>query len=218
MRRSERTGLNAVLQVGEFAFVLLSLASQLGLVNTRLGMLLLGVTAISLMMTPLVLGFASRLIDSDHAPIPSVRAWLLYTPVPGKRCMRRVTAAYIVSSHCCCVRLCTCHLQPTSGGTSSGSIVYQLHIAFRFVLHQAYSMSLQGDRGRSASANGRLEGQRADAHQCMQEDDLQPIGRDLESQRHARSSEKQKVDEVNVVELSSSEHRHAQSRHPRPHP
>lgn len=55
--------------------MLLSLASQLGLVNTRLGMLLLGVTAISLMMTPVVLNVAARLMaDTEFAALPGVRS------------------------------------------------------------------------------------------------------------------------------------------------
>lgn len=52
-------------QVGEFAFVLLTLASQLGLINNRLAMLLLGITAISLLTTPLVLSLTLHLLNPD---------------------------------------------------------------------------------------------------------------------------------------------------------
>ena len=57
-------------QVGEFAFVLLSLASQLGLISNRLSMLLLGVTAISLLTTPLVLSMTVHVLNPDgHASV-----------------------------------------------------------------------------------------------------------------------------------------------------
>eukprot|EP00892_Ulva_mutabilis_P000016 jgi/Ulvmu1/10014/UM059_0063.1 len=67
-------------QVGEFAFVLLSLASQLGLISNRLSMLLLGVTAISLLTTPLVLNMTVHVLNPDsHASI------LPSTSAPGGR-------------------------------------------------------------------------------------------------------------------------------------
>lgn len=61
-------------QIGEFAFVLLSRASALGLVHHRLYLLLLGTTALSLVTTPVVfylmphmvrLGVRSRFLLPD---------------------------------------------------------------------------------------------------------------------------------------------------------
>ncbi|KAK9821251.1 hypothetical protein WJX74_001923 [Apatococcus lobatus] len=55
-------------QIGEFAFVLLSVASQLGLMPHQVYMLLMGVTAISLLLTPMLLGFSQKyliLAESD---------------------------------------------------------------------------------------------------------------------------------------------------------
>lgn len=74
--RREAAKPGACVQVGEFAFVLLSLASQLGLISNRLSMLLLGVTAISLLTTPLVLSMAVHVLNPDgHAPtLPSTSA------------------------------------------------------------------------------------------------------------------------------------------------
>ena len=65
------------LQVGEFAFVMLSLASQLGLISARLSMLLLGVTAISLLTTPIVFTLA-------HAFLPREAALCLPLVTPTK--------------------------------------------------------------------------------------------------------------------------------------
>lgn len=81
-------------QVGEFAFVLLSLASQLGLISNRLSMLLLGVTAISLLTTPLVLSMAVHVLNPDgHAPtLPS-------TSVPGVRKGESCDAGVAVCEH-----------------------------------------------------------------------------------------------------------------------
>jgi hypothetical protein len=62
-------------QVGEFAFVLLSLASQLGLINNRLAMLLLGITAISLLTTPLVLSVTMYILNPETS--------LPYTSIGG---------------------------------------------------------------------------------------------------------------------------------------
>ena len=56
--------------MGEFAFVLLSLASQLGLINNRLAMLLLGITAISLLTTPLVLSLTLHALNPDAGVLP----------------------------------------------------------------------------------------------------------------------------------------------------
>ena len=75
------------LQVGEFAFVLLSLASQLGLISTHLSMLLLGVTAISLLTTPLVFTLAHHVLPRETAvclPIasPSSSAIKRHTSLP----------------------------------------------------------------------------------------------------------------------------------------
>jgi hypothetical protein len=58
-----------LLQVGEFAFVLLSLASNLGLINSRLSMLLLGVTAISLLTTPIVFALAHSVLPRETAVV-----------------------------------------------------------------------------------------------------------------------------------------------------
>ena len=66
------------LQVGEFAFVMLSLATQLGLIPARLSMLLLGVTAISLLTTPLVFTLA-------HHVLPRETAGLLPLASPGPK-------------------------------------------------------------------------------------------------------------------------------------
>ena len=59
-----------LVQVGEFAFVLLSLASQLRLINNRLAMLLLGITAISLLTTPLVLSLSLHVLKPDVGALP----------------------------------------------------------------------------------------------------------------------------------------------------
>ncbi|CAK0783762.1 hypothetical protein CVIRNUC_006962 [Coccomyxa viridis] len=62
-------------QIGEFAFVLLSVASQLGLLPYQVYMLLMGITALSLLITPFLLQ-ACRHILQDGAdtlsPLPSV--------------------------------------------------------------------------------------------------------------------------------------------------
>ncbi|KAK9819825.1 hypothetical protein WJX72_002802 [[Myrmecia] bisecta] len=57
-------------QIGEFAFVLLSVASQLGLMPYQVYMLLMGVTALSLLITPFLLQATNRyllLADADGA-------------------------------------------------------------------------------------------------------------------------------------------------------
>lgn len=71
-------------QVGEFAFVLLSLASQLGLISNRLSMLLLGVTAISLLTTPLVLSMALRVLP-EAGVAPSMSSQGSRKVEPGAR-------------------------------------------------------------------------------------------------------------------------------------
>lgn len=70
-------------QIGEFAFILLSVASELNLVANNVYMLLMGVTALSLLVTPLLLQLSTRvqphvravslaLADVELAPAPLV--------------------------------------------------------------------------------------------------------------------------------------------------
>jgi hypothetical protein len=54
-------------QVGEFAFVLLSLATSSGLISSRLSMFLLGVTAFSLLTTPIVFSLAHYVLPRETA-------------------------------------------------------------------------------------------------------------------------------------------------------
>jgi len=53
--------------IGEFSFVLLSMANQLKLLSPQLYMLLLGVTAMSLLTTPPVIMLSSRLLQNDSS-------------------------------------------------------------------------------------------------------------------------------------------------------
>lgn len=50
-------------QIGEFAFVLLSVASQLGLLPYQVYMLLMGITALSLLLTPFLLQASMRILQ-----------------------------------------------------------------------------------------------------------------------------------------------------------
>jgi hypothetical protein len=67
LRMGTQPPTTTAVQVGEFAFVLLSLATQLGLITSRLSMLLLGVTAISLLTTPIVFTLAHHILPREAA-------------------------------------------------------------------------------------------------------------------------------------------------------
>jgi Kef-type K+ transport system membrane component KefB len=58
--------------VGEFAFILLSMAWQLGIVSPQVYELLLGITALSLLTTPLIILLCARLLrasaDGSYSP------------------------------------------------------------------------------------------------------------------------------------------------------
>ena len=76
------------MQVGEFAFVLLSLATSSGLITSRLSMFLLGVTAISLLTTPIVFTIAHYVLPRETAaclPLssPSVKRMTSLDGPPG---------------------------------------------------------------------------------------------------------------------------------------
>lgn len=78
-------------QIGEFAFVLLSVATHFGLMQHQVYMLLMGVTALSLLLTPFLLQFSARFL-------------LTFQPVPtdtGDLESREV-------SHACGATACSC--------------------------------------------------------------------------------------------------------------
>ena len=71
----------ALAQIGEFSFVLLSRAKALGLVHKRLYLLLLGTTALSLLVTPfafkaIALGFEGMQVGCSPLPPANVTAIL----------------------------------------------------------------------------------------------------------------------------------------------
>jgi hypothetical protein len=82
----------ACAQVGEFAFVLLSLASQLSLISSRLSMLLLGITAISLLTTPLVLALTRRVLNpvTPAHMLPLVSPFFPRSPPTSRRVVLEV--------------------------------------------------------------------------------------------------------------------------------
>jgi Kef-type K+ transport system membrane component KefB len=55
-------------QIGEFSFVLLSRASNLGLVKHKFYLLLLGITAISLFTSPIILRYSPYLMSRLPRP------------------------------------------------------------------------------------------------------------------------------------------------------
>jgi CPA2 family monovalent cation:H+ antiporter-2 len=75
-----RVGINLA-QVGEFGFVLLSIASRYGMIPHEVSLLLIGITALSLLLTPFLMTVSlkvvprvaksSRYDDSERAPLVS---------------------------------------------------------------------------------------------------------------------------------------------------
>lgn len=63
-------------QIGEFAFVLLSVASTLGLLPYQVFMLLMGITALSLLVTPFLMQAARHILrDGTDSIAPLPTAW-----------------------------------------------------------------------------------------------------------------------------------------------
>ena len=52
-------------QIGEFGFILLSIAAQTGLIPNQLALFLMGVAALSLMLTPLLIRLVVRWVPMD---------------------------------------------------------------------------------------------------------------------------------------------------------
>jgi len=83
-RYSLRTALTAGLglaQIGEFSFVLASKGQVLGMISHRLYLLILGTTAVTLVITPFVLKLMPRIFIWAEA-IPSLRTLLNQTDLP----------------------------------------------------------------------------------------------------------------------------------------
>eukprot|EP01025_Chloroclados_australasicus_P007114 TRINITY_DN12278_c0_g1_i1.p1 TRINITY_DN12278_c0_g1~~TRINITY_DN12278_c0_g1_i1.p1 ORF type:complete len:750 (-),score=26.51 TRINITY_DN12278_c0_g1_i1:961-3210(-) len=75
-------------QVGEFAFVLLSIGRQLELIHQHIYLMMLGVTALSLLVTPLMLQFSVRIMavnltKEEMLPLKSEIAQNRYNIVPN---------------------------------------------------------------------------------------------------------------------------------------
>lgn len=68
-------------QIGEFSFVLASEGQSLGLVSRQVYLLILGTTAVTLVLTPFVLGLVPRLFIWAES-LPWLRAYLEQTDVP----------------------------------------------------------------------------------------------------------------------------------------
>jgi CPA2 family monovalent cation:H+ antiporter-2 len=68
-------------QIGEFSFVLASEGQALGLVSRRVYLLILGTTAVTLVLTPFVLRLIPRLFDWAES-IPWLKPFLLGTDMP----------------------------------------------------------------------------------------------------------------------------------------
>ena len=99
-------------QIGEFAFVLLSVASQLALIPSSVYLLLMGVTALSLLVTPLLLQLSGRFL------LPRVRSAAALASLAGgggsgaadvEMAAPLVSAAWAVAySAACSCRVCRC--------------------------------------------------------------------------------------------------------------